>query len=326
MRKGTTGTGVKRIFIAIALVGVVAGIAGYPAAADALSLKWLDARDGLPQARITSLLAAGGRIIAGFEGRGIAVLGPGNARFRFVTRADGLPSDDVKSLVLYKGQVHAGTAEGIAVEEGKRWTVLREAAGIPLRNVVLSASPDGKELWACSLFLAGGTVVFDGKGWTFIGGEGKGLFNSISSFGFSPGAVLLGSGMGMVYERKGKEIEPLRERFPEANVTSVAERGGVVYTGTNRGLYLWRGKEWQPASVPAGFAGEAVFAILKSEIDLIVAGIRGVFLLDRAGEMRVLTGSEQFLGGPVYALAEDGGTLYAATERGVAVMKDWRER
>jgi len=318
---------VKRRVSGSAVLAVALAVAASAAAAGEPIVSWIDSRQGLPQARITALLAVEGRLYAGLSGKGIAVFEGIAGPPRFVTRADGLPSDEVVSLVHYRGKVHAGTAEGIAVEEGKRWTTLREAAGVPLRNVVLGASPDGKELWACSMFLAGGTLVYDGKGWTFVGGEGKGLFNNITAFGFLPDGVLLGAVSGMVYERKGKEkqIEPLRERFPDANVTSVAARGGSVYAGTNRGLYVWRGTEWQPALLPGEFSGGAVFSILKSDIDLFVGGVRGLLLLDRTGKTRVLSGTPAFPAGPVYHLVEEGGTIYAATDLGVAVLRGWRE-
>ena len=309
-----------------AVVAAIAiAVAGSAASAGEPVVKWIDSRQGMPQARITALLAVEGRLYAGLSGKGIAVFEKDAGRPRFVSRADGLPSDEVVSLVHYRGKVHAGTAEGIAVEEGQRWTTLREAGGVPLRNVVLGVSPDGKQLWACSMFLAGGTLVYDGKAWTFVGGEGKGLFSNITAFGFSPDGVLLGAVSGTVYERKGKAIEALGGRFPAANVTSVGVRGGNVYAGTNRGLFLWRGKEWQPVSVPGEFPGQAVFSILRSDVELFVAGVRGLLLFDRTGETRVLSGTAAFPAGPVYALAEDGGTLYAATDHGVAVLRGWRD-
>lgn len=280
---------------------------------------------GIPEGPISSLLVTDNRLYVGTRGMGLFLHDLKGGKTRRITRSDGLPSDDVTSLAKFRGKVYAGTSEGIAVAEGTAWSVLRENGNVRLNNTYLSVSPDGGELWAGAVYLAGGTVRFDGKEWTFIGGAGRGLLNNVNSFAFYPGGVILGGQSGAVYLRKGNNIESLGPGFPQANVFGVAERGGTIYVGTSMGLFLWRGNRWEKAIVPEPVAGAAVYAFVRSGTDLFVGGSKGLLLLDRNGNTRFLSGERGFPRGAVTALTEEGGTIYAATEQGVAVIREWSE-
>ena len=232
----------------------------------------------------------------------------------------------VKSLALFQGRVHAGTSEGIAVEAGDdRWDIVRRAGPLEMRNVVLAAAPDGKALWAAAAHLKGGLVRFDGTAWKFMGGEGRGLFNDVSCFAFLDGDTILGTSFGAVYRWTGTGVGAWQEGLPAANIIALAERGGAVYAGTSRGLYVFRGDRWASAQVPGGFEGVPVFAMARSEADLFVGGLKGLYLLDRRGQVRAISGTDGFPSGPVTALAESGGRIFAATEHGVAVVTGWAE-
>ena len=314
----------KRLpLIALALASVVAVVPpGSPAAA---TVRVVGPGQGIPEGPISSLLVVEDRLYVGIRGKGLFLHELKGGRTRHVTRNDGLPSDDVTSLAQFRGKIYVGTSDGIGVAEGDAWSVLKEAANVRMNNVFLSATPDGRELWAGAVYLAGGTVRFDGKEWKFMGGEGRGLFSSVNSFAFYPGGVVLGAQSGAVYLRKGNDVESLHPGFPPANVFGVAERGGTIYAGTSMGLFLWRGSRWEKAIVPEPFAGAAVYAFVRSGTDLFVGGSKGLLLLDRNGNSRFLSGERGFPAGAVTALAEDGGTIYAATGEGVAVIRGWSE-
>ena len=280
---------------------------------------------GIPEAPISSLLVSENRLYVGTRGMGLFLHDLKGGQTRRITRSDGLPSDDVTSLAKFRGKVYVGTSEGIGVAEGTAWSVLREGGNVRLNNTFLSVSPDGGELWAGAVYLTGGTVRFDGKDWAFIGGEGRGLFNTINSFAFFPGGVILGVQSGAVYVRKGDVIEALGKGFPQANVFAVAERGGTIYAGTSKGLFVWRGDRWEKAIVPEPIADAAVYAFVRSGADLFVGGRSGLLLLDRNGNTRILSGERGIPAGAVTALTEEGGTIYAATEQGVAMIREWSE-
>ena len=306
---------------AVAAAALLA-LAGEPRAAD---VRRIPQDRGIPKGNITALLAVDGRLYAAVAEKGLYVYDIGAGTVRRYGGNDGLPSDDVRSLALYGGRVFAGTAGGIGTQDGERWLPTLQAKGFPLRNALVASSPDGKRLWACARHLSGGIFRFDGKEWSFMGGQGRGLFNNVSAIAFPPGAVLLGAAAGMVYEFKGEGVEPLSDGFPAANVSVLEERGGAYYLGTNRGLFVWRGKGWTRPLAPREFVDSAVFALLRVESDLFVAGMRGLLLLDRKGGARILSGRDGFPEGPVTALGSDGKTVFAATEQGVVAIKGWDE-
>jgi len=274
---------------------------------------------------VVALLAKGERLYLAMAEKGLYAYDIASATVRRYGGGDGLPSDDVRSIALFDGKVYAGASEGIGIQDGERWSQVTETKEFRFRSVVVAASPDGVELWACARYLAGGTFRFDGKEWRFMGGQGMGLFNDVSSFAFFPGGVLLGSSSGAVYEMKGKEVTVLSRGFPAAGVNAVGERGGTYYVGTNRGLYVWRGTGWGNTQVPEPFSRSAVFSVLRVESDLFVGGMSGLLLLDRKGAARFLSGKDGFPEGPVTALAASGKTLYAATDKGVLAVEGWNE-
>ena len=278
-------------------------LAGAAVAAEA---RLLAPPPGVAAGGITALAAAGERLFAGTREQGIVAYDTATGTSARYTRNEGLPSDRVRSLAVFRGKVYAGTSEGIGVFDGKRWTGMTEAGGVAMRNVVLAASPSERELWACSMTLNGGTVRFDGAAWTFMGGEGRGLFNDISSFAFPEDGVAMGSQAGAVYLRRGAEVEALGRSFPTVTVFALSERGGTLYAGTSGGLYVWRGAGWTPALVPPAFEGKAVFCLLRVDLDMVVAGLEGVAVLDRSGRQRVVSGVEGFPRGPARALAARG--------------------
>jgi hypothetical protein len=322
------GSAGRRPWACVALAAAFAALVpGFPSDGLGMETSILGPDSGIPDGRaVTSLLVSGNRLYVGTLDRGIVVRELGTEMTRTVTRAMGLPSDEVRSLALFQGKVYAGTSAGVGVEEGGRWTSLTRAREVTLKNVYLATSPDGKELWAAALTLSGGIVRFDGKEWKFMGGEGRGLFNDVDAFAFFPGGLLMGTISGSVYLRRGEEIAALPANLPGANVFAVGERGGTFYAGTNRGLFVWRGERWDPADIPEPVGGgKAIYAIARSDVDLFGGALGGLALLDRQGRRVVMSGRDGFPEGAVTALAVNGGVLYAGTERGVAVVKGWRE-
>jgi ligand-binding sensor domain-containing protein len=307
------------------LLGATAIFLAAATASDAATVSLLKTGRELPDGQVTALAVSGGKLYIGSAGQGISAIELGSGKTVRHTASDGLPSDAIVSLAIFQGRLYAGTSAGIALLDGGKWTPVTTAAGLPMRNVVLAASPDGKHLWATSVFLAGGTVRFDGKEWKFMGGEGRGLFNDIVAFGFQEDAVIMGSTQGAVYLRKGNDVESLSAKFPPANVFAVASRGGTVYAGTNLGLFAWRGKEWEQYDLPEPIGNAAVFSTLKVERDILAGTVRGLAWIDGQGNVRSLSALEGFPPGPVRGIVESDGDLFAATDPGVAIVKGWRK-
>jgi len=279
--------------------------------------------NGLPSDWVTALaVTPDGKIWAGTGNAGIALLDPTSGRVSAYRAKDGLPSEEVTSIALFGGKVYVGTANGIGIFDGSRWETVRKTGTVTFRNVRLAASPDGKELWASSVYLSGGTVRFDGKEWKFMGGEGRGLFNEIEGFAFLPDGVLMGSGQGTAYLHKGTDVVPLTEGLPPTNIFAVAAWKGNAVAGTAAGLFERSGGKWAPVALPAGMAGKPVFALSVRDGILAVGTQDGVVLLGKGKSPAVFNQATGLPPGKVTAITAGDGFVAAGTARGLAVIKD----
>ena len=76
-----------------------------------------------------------------------------------------------------------------------------------------------------------------------MGGEGRGLFNDVQGFAFLPGEVLMGSGSGAVYLRKGADVQAL-------TATNSLTGTSPTITLPAAGSYNFRVKAVDPALLP----------------------------------------------------------------------------
>ncbi len=314
LKRNGRGAGVLAAAAWIGLSVLPAGAAG---------VQVFTSGNGLPSDWVTALaVAPDGKIWAGTGNAGIALLDPTSGRASAYRAKDGLPSDEVTSVALFGGKVYVGTANGIGIFDGSRWETVQKTGTVTFRNVRLAASPDGKELWASSVYIGGGTVRFDGRDWKFIGGEGRGLFNDIEGFGFLPDGVLMGSGQGAVYLHKGPDVIPLAEGFPPTNVFAVAAWNGNAVAGTAAGLFERSGGKWAPVALPAGMAGKPVFALSVRGGILAVGTQEGVVFLGKGKFPAAFTQADGLPAGKVSAVASGDGFVAAGTARGLAVIRD----
>lgn len=317
--------GIRSVIGALRRIGpALAAILAFVAATgSAAEIRIVRTADGLPSDWVTALAAApGGKLWVGTGNAGIYLLDPATLAGKGYRAADGLASDAVVSIATFGGKVYVGTAAGLSVFDGANWSTIAKIENVTMRNVRLAASPDGKELWACSVYLAGGTVRFDGKAWKFMGGEGRGLFNDIEGFAFMTGEVAMGSGAGAVYIRKGDDVQAPTDGFPPSNVFAVGTVGTSWIAGTSRGLFRLDGK-WTPVSLPAGFAGRPVFAIASGEGTSIVGTDAGLARVGVAGPPWVLTSADGLPPGRITAVAATDGVVGAGTAGGLALVSGW---
>jgi ligand-binding sensor domain-containing protein len=313
----------KRTGPAAGLLAAVVWMCLSAPTAGAADVKFYTSANGLPSDWVTALaVAPDGKVWAGTGNSGVALLDPKSGRVSAYRVKDGLPSDEATSIALFGGKVYVGTANGIGIFDGSRWESVRKTGTVTFRNVRLAASPDGKELWASSVYLSGGTVRFDGKEWKFMGGEGRGLFNDIEGFGFLPDGVLMGSGQGTVYLHRGADVVPLPEGLPPTSIFSVAAWNGNAVAGTAAGLFERAGGKWVPVRLPAGIDGRPVFALSTRGGLLAVGTQEGVVLLTKGKPPAVFTHSNGLPQGKVTAVAAGDGFVAAGTARGLAIISE----
>lgn len=304
---------------------VVAALAGMSfTAAFAADIRVLTSADGLPSNWVSALAAApDGKLWVGTGNAGVALLDPaGKVTNVYTARKDGLPSDEVTAIGLFRGKVYVGTAGGLAVFDGSAWEAVTQVLNVTMRNVRLAASPDGKEMWVSSVYLAGGLLRYDGKEWTFMGGEGRGLFNGVAAIAFSPEGVLLGTVSGGAYLHTGTDILPLKEGLPPVSVFSAAAIGNRMFLGTSDGLLARDGARWSDVPLPAGFALQPVFSLAASGSDLLVAGGGGIARIS-SNKTTVLTVASGLPPGKIKALSAGEGYVAAGTPSGLAIIRKW---
>jgi ligand-binding sensor domain-containing protein len=313
--RGTTGAGGRAAAFALLL-------ALLPFVAGAADVRVLTTADGLPSNWVTALAPVpGGALWVGTGNAGVYLLDPATGKGKGYRVSDGLVSDEVTSVALFGGKVYVGTASGLSVFDGGKWSAMTTIGNVTMRNVRLAASPDGKELWACSVYLAGGTVKFDGMRWEFMGGKGRGLFNDIHGFAFLPGGVVMASGSGVPYLHTGSDVKVLDEGLPPGSIFSLADSGEALFLGSSRGLFRYEGK-WKEIPLPAGFAGSPVFSIAAAS-GAVIAGLDKGLVKVEAGQARTLTEETGLPASRVTAVAITGDLVVAGTARGLALVKKW---
>lgn len=310
------GTTSHRTAAAVAL----AALLWFSAGAGAVEVRVLTTADGLPSNQVTALaVAPGGKLWIGTGDAGVYLLDPATGKGKGYRAADGLSSDAVVSIAPFRGSVYVGTASGLSVFDGNAWKTIDKVENVTMRNVRLAASPDGKELWACSVYLAGGTVRFDGSAWKFMGGEGRGLFHGVQGFAFLPEGVLMGDGSGAAYLHTGSEIRPLSQGLPPANVFAAAAYRGKALLGTSRGLFEYDGR-WNPVGLPPGFDAVPVFAVAANG-DRWAAGTANGLVFSDSGGLKSVGTSDGLPAARVGSVAIVPDFLAAGTSRGLALIR-----
>lgn len=285
----------------------------------AAEVRVLTTKEGLPSNWVTALAPTpDGKLWVGTGNAGVYLLDPATGTGKGYRTADGLSSDEVTSIALFGDKVYVGTASGLSVFDGSKWETISKVENVTMRNVRLAASPDGKELWACAVYLAGGTVRFDGTGWKFMGGEGRGLFNDIQGFAFLPAGVVMGAGSGTVYLHTGSDVQVLSGGLPPANLFAAAGKGKGFLIGSSRGLFAYEGS-WREIPLPGAATGAPVFSI-ATEGEAAVAGSDRGMVRIRGGKATLMGTAEGLPARKVTAVAIVDGMIAAGTARGLALI------
>jgi len=309
--------GARGVAAAVALLALL-----LPFAAGAADVRVFNTANGLPSDWVTSLAPdPGGKLWVGTGNAGVYLFEPATGKGKGYRVSDGLSSDEITSIALFRGKVYVGTAAGLSVFDGSKWESISRIENVTLRNVRLAASPDGKELWACSVYLAGGTVRFDGTNWKFKGGKGRGLFNDIEDFAFLSSGVVMAGGSGVPYLYAGDDVKVIGGGLPPMSLYAVAERGETLLLGSSRGLYGYDGN-WKEIPLPPALAGSSVFSIAVRGGRAVAGSDRGIALLSN-GTVRFLSRKEGLPADRVTTVAFLDGAIAAGTARGLAVIANW---
>lgn len=310
----------RAVVVAIFAITLIA-VGGIASAAPPKSV-WTLA-DGLPSNWVTALAPAdGGKVWVGTGNAGFFLFDPAKGVEKAYSSKDGLVSNDVVSVAVFKGKLFIGTAGGLSILDGGKFTNLDKVAPeqIRMRNVRLAASPDGKSLWAAAVDLSGGTVkTNDGVSWAFVGGRGMGLFNEVQGFAFRGDEVLMAGGTGTPYIVKGDSVTPFGEKLPPSQLftATATEKGWVV--GASTGLFMNEGKGWMPLPVPPGMEGKPVLSLAVSG-EVVYAGTKAGLLRLSGGKSSLYDGALGIPAGRVTTVLPMGKIVFVGTANGLAVL------
>ena len=187
--------------------------------------------------------------------------------FKIYTTADGLAHDSVNKIVRdSRGFLWFCTADGLSRFNGYSFKTYTQEQGLPSRNINdLLETKDGTYLIATS----GGLAVFDPLGkayrWNVIDGK-------LEQNGAEP----------PMFQTIAPPDEPANKN--SKMIVSLAQRGdGVIYAGTNHGLYRF---------VRTSNGGE--FRLVESAFFQEKGALYGGLLLDTKGGLWVVTSGAVF--------------------------------
>lgn len=306
----TRSIGTMAVLLALALPAGAVEVAVTPVAPETVK--------GL----VRRIVPAGDAIWAASRDGLYRIEGRGRYARRFST-ADGLPSNNVYSVSVYKGKVYAGTDAGLAVMDGSRWTAVDRILDVHLgRFVFTGVNPKTDELYVSSVYVSGGLLSFDGQAWKFLGGGGYGLLNTVVSFGFSGNETWLGTGVGVIYRMSGKGVEHFKaaDGFRGNRVFDFAVAGGKVFAATDSGMAVFENGKWKAVDLPGG---GAVNAVALSDDTVLAGGAAGLTRIAGSRKEVVEDPSGATKGG-IFALALVDGSLYAGTRNGLVAITGWQ--
>ncbi len=307
----------------LAVAAIVAATCLSAGSSFALEIEVIGRGSGLPSEWVRALGISEGKVWIGTGDRGVAVL---DVVRKKVTDYSGEPkftSKEIASIAAFGGKVYVGTPGELMVYDGSAWERLTQADRVVLRDVRVAASADGKFLWVCGMTVGGGTARFDGEKWTFMGGEGRGLFNNISSFAFGDEGTWMGAISGAVYLHKGSDVAVYSSKGISGNVFSLGKGAdGALLAGTSAGLFRLSGSTWSKVAFPAEWGATPVFSIWPAGGATYLGTGAGVVRL-KGGRMDRLTVAEGMPANRVPAVVAVGDAVYAGTLGGLAVVRGW---
>ena len=311
------------------------------------------ARPPLPERSVTALAAApDGALWIGYGNLG-GISRYAGGQIRHFTSRDGVPEGAIRTLLVARdGTPWALGYGGLARFHHDGWHLVGLEDGMPPGLIDYVREDAAGTLWAVKQgrvfrrnssghfeVLQAGTPPGMVLGSAFI--RALGPVNSASALTSAsptlpPHAISDRSGRVWASDQEGLVVvEPsgavtrltTREGLTGARVNALFEdRQGHIWIGTPGGLDVMSAPDASTPTVWPPLAGEHVRAVVAHEADVWVGTAHGLLRLTR-GTVTRLTTSDGLPDNRVTALHRDAqGTLWIATDNGIAIMRDFRIR
>ncbi|MFI5181678.1 MAG: hypothetical protein ACHQPI_09830 [Thermoanaerobaculia bacterium] len=229
---------------------------------------------------------------------------------------DGLPDKSVTSIAIFGGSVWAATGDALYRRGADGTWTAESLPGSP--GIVSVVTADASNLYV------GGAGVFarSGSTWTALTPVG-----SVAGMAIYQGDLLVGIQNGGIVRYPLGTGMPISMSaglgYPDEGGQAFAVYGGLLYTGTNRGVYAWTGIAW---NFETGYGNYNVWALSSASgflwaasVDIGVSRKSGVTwsaandgLLIASAKSFALLGSDLYVGtagAPVYRFVGSSWTL-----------------
>jgi ligand-binding sensor domain-containing protein len=239
--------------------------------------------EGLPSAKVFSVLVDGDRVWAGTEG-GLALLENGGVRT--FGRSEGLPFPVVTALAqsALTGDLWIGTMGGLARLSAGRIDAFTQLNSGLVNDVIYGVAVDGADVWVATaaglsryntrdntweIFDISNTLMNEPWCYAVTAAE-SGIYVAV----WGGGVVIRERASGRFREHRDPdgemEIDLFRDDGLVHDVTSsVAVSGGVMWVGTYFGLSRYDGRHWNSYSEQdSGLAGDFINS-LASDGDVV---------------------------------------------------------
>lgn len=273
------------------------------------------------------VLPKGGALWFGTNGAGI---GRWDGAWKVFDHGDGLPSDNILSLVEGAGSIWAGTAAGPVRWNGEGWLPLpgsRPWRHGPVRALLVRGTAQAPDIWVGSDV---GLGHLQRGVWTWHGQAG--LPNRMVTALLEDdkdGDLWVGTQVGLAVGLPGKwRVFSAPAVLPHAVVsclkrTTSRDGRAVLWVGTEGGLLRWEGAQRRVLGKAQGLASPVVRSLLvtldPSGRETIWAGTFGGLVRFTEGTWATLDAQEGLPNNLVFGFYEDHstGTLWFATNDGL---------
>ncbi len=280
---------VRSSFIGLAVFIGLAAVRS-PASAAVRVLDHYSTESGLAANGIKDILITEDRIWVAAESA--LCFQEGREPFACYTPANSaIPATRFLSLAEYRGKLYAGAEDGLVTFDGTAWEIVDHVNRVTLRNVRVAVDPGKNELWVASMEMTGGLMKFDGKDWTVLGGQGKGLVNNVSALAFRGDTVWVGNLRDGLYLITGNTWELIgqREGLIDGTVTDLALGGKAAWVATPSGAGRRIDGEWLWLRKEDGLISSYVLSIEIVEDRVFLGTTQGLIMVDEDGaDVRIM--------------------------------------